>query len=109
MTATVSTSELKGPALEIAPGRWIEHWEPEDEAQWASQGRAIARRNLIFSILAEHLGFSVWVIWSILVVALGTLKDSAGVALYPDLVANQANASNIFWLVALPNLIGALM
>ncbi len=108
MTATApAASQTLAP--EVAPGRWIEHWEPEDEAQWASHGRGIARRNLIFSIFAENLGFSIWVIWSILVVALGTLKDSAGAALYPDLVANQANAARIFWLVALPNLIGALM
>ena len=109
MTATVSSPAQVAPAPEITRGRWIEHWEPEDAAQWAAHGRKIARRNLTFSILAEHLAFSVWVIWSILVVALGTLKDSAGAALYPDLVANQANATKIFWLVALPNLVGAFM
>jgi NNP family nitrate/nitrite transporter-like MFS transporter len=109
MTATVSTTAPTALAPEVARGRWIEHWEPEDEGQWAAHGSKIARRNLIFSIFSEHLGFSVWVIWSILVVALGTLTDAAGVALYPDLVANQANATKIFWLVALPNLIGAFM
>jgi NNP family nitrate/nitrite transporter-like MFS transporter len=95
MTATVSTPAPSALAPEVSRGRWIEHWEPEDGGQWAAHGRRIARRNLIFSILSEHLAFSVWVIWSILVVALGTLTDSGGVALYPDLVANQANASKI--------------
>jgi NNP family nitrate/nitrite transporter-like MFS transporter len=109
MTATVSPSAPASLAPIITRGRWIEHWEPEDERQWTAYGRTIARRNLIFSIFAEHLAFSVWVVWSILVVALGTLTDSAGAALYPDLVANQENATKIFWLVALPNLIGALM
>jgi MFS transporter, NNP family, nitrate/nitrite transporter len=109
MTATVSTSAPSAPAPEASRGRWIEHWEPEDEGQWAAHGRRIARRNLIFSVISEHLAFSVWVIWSILVVALGTLTDGSGAALYPHLVANQANASRIFWLVALPNLVGALM
>lgn len=86
-------------------GRWIEHWEPEDEQFWASVGRKTARRNLVFSIFAEHLGFSIWVIWSVLVVALGTANPAG----YPFLQAVPANADKIFWLVALPNLIGAFM
>src|SRR4051812_6722280 len=44
---------------------WISDWNPEDEAYWKSKGSAIARRNLIWSIVAEHLGFSIWLIWSI--------------------------------------------
>jgi NNP family nitrate/nitrite transporter-like MFS transporter len=71
-------------------------WDPEDRAFWASTGRRIARRNLIFSIFAEHLGFSVWTLWSVVVVALPP-------ALFPYSVDQK------FWLVALPNLIGALM
>ena len=50
--------------------RTLAKWEPEDGAFWASTGRRIARRNLIFSIFAEHLGFSVWTLWSVVVVAL---------------------------------------
>ena len=71
-------------------------WDPEDRDFWASTGRRIARRNLIFSIFAEHLGFSVWTLWSVVVVALPP-------ALFPYSVDQK------FWLVALPNLIGALM
>jgi NNP family nitrate/nitrite transporter-like MFS transporter len=74
----------------------LTHWEPEDGAFWASTGRRIARRNLIFSIFAEHLGFSVWTLWSVVVVALPA-------TLFPYSVDQK------FWLVALPNLIGALM
>ncbi len=44
---------------------WISEWEPEDEKFWNSKGKVIARRNLIWSIVAEHIGFSVWLIWSI--------------------------------------------
>ena len=44
---------------------WISDWRPEDEAFWNAKGKAIARRNLIWSIVAEHIGFSVWLIWSI--------------------------------------------
>ena len=44
----------------------------------AAAGAAIARRNLVLSILAEHLGFSIWVLWSIVAVNL----PSAGFALH---------------------------
>ena len=44
---------------------WISEWNPEDETFWNSKGKFIARRNLIWSIVAEHIGFSVWAIWSI--------------------------------------------
>ena len=68
---TVTPTQLPDPGtattIERAPGRWINRWDPEDEAFWEGGGRAIARRNLVFSILAEHLGFSVWVLWSIVV------------------------------------------
>ncbi|HEX7662598.1 MAG TPA: nitrate/nitrite transporter [Pseudonocardiaceae bacterium] len=45
----------------------IDHWEPEDPSFWARTGRKIANRNLIFSILTEHVGFSVWSLFSVLV------------------------------------------
>lgn len=47
-------------------GRWIAHWDPEDTAFWRASGRRVANRNLWASIFAEHLGFSVWSIWSVL-------------------------------------------
>ena len=43
---------------------WISEWHPEDEKFWNSGGKTIARRNLIWSIVAEHVGFSIWLIWS---------------------------------------------
>ena len=48
-------------------GRWIDHWDPEDAVFWRGGGRAIARRNLAFSITAEFLGFCVWALWSVVV------------------------------------------
>ena len=33
---------------------------PEDRDQWATVGGFIARRNLVWSIFAEFLGFAVW-------------------------------------------------
>ncbi len=90
-------SDVHAPvAIEHAPGRWITHWDPEDEAFWEGGGRTIARRNLVFSILAEHLGFSVWVLWSIVV----TYLPQAGFAL---------TVGQTFWLISLPPLVGATL
>ena len=74
--------------------RWIEHWEPEDPDFWERYGRQVARRNLWFSILAEHIGFSVWLLWSAVVVFL----PQAGF----DFSDNQR-----FWLLAVASLVGA--
>ncbi|MFF0585211.1 NarK family nitrate/nitrite MFS transporter [Streptomyces sp. NPDC003781] len=52
-------------------GRWIEHWDPENETFWKETGRRTARRNLFFSVLSEHIGFSVWTLWSVLVLFMG--------------------------------------
>jgi MFS transporter, NNP family, nitrate/nitrite transporter len=75
---------------------WISGWAPENEKFWEDEGKFIARRNLIFSILAEHLGFSIWLIWSIV----ATKLPQAGFHYSTD---------QLFQLVALPGLIGSLM
>jgi len=75
---------------------WISDWNPEDETFWNSTGKTIARRNLIWSIVAEHIGFSVWLIWSIV----ATKLPQAGFHYSTD---------ELFQLVALPGLIGSLM
>ena len=75
---------------------WISEWNPEDEKFWNAKGKAIARRNLIWSIVAEHIGFSVWLIWSIV----ATKLPQAGFHYTTD---------QLFQLVALPGLIGSLM
>jgi len=94
MASTVADRQL---APEQAPRKgWIDHWDPEDATFWESTGRSVARRNLVFSILAEHLGFSVWVLWSIVAVNL----NSVGFAF---------TESQLFWLVAVPNLVGATL
>ncbi|TDO66804.1 NNP family nitrate/nitrite transporter-like MFS transporter [Kribbella sp. VKM Ac-2571] len=89
-TGTVGTVE--------APrrGRWIDVWDPEDATFWAEKGRAVARRNLWPSIFAEFLGFSVWQLWSIVVVSM----PKAGFTYTTD---------QLFWLVALPSLVGATL
>jgi len=75
---------------------WIDGWNPEDETFWNAQGHKIARRNLIWSILAENLGFSVWLIWSVVATRLPKVGFSY-------------STEQLFSLVALPGLVGALM
>jgi NNP family nitrate/nitrite transporter-like MFS transporter len=77
-------------------GRWIDHWEPENEDFWERAGRRIARKNLAFSIFAEHFGFSVWVLWTIVVINLGNVGITLSLA-------------EAFWLTAVPNLIGSTL
>ena len=45
----------------------ITDWDPEDVPAWEAGNKNIARRNLIWSVVAEHIGFSVWSIWSVMV------------------------------------------
>ncbi|MCW2841472.1 MAG: nitrate transporter, partial [Aeromicrobium sp.] len=89
MTSVV-TSPPDSPSAPSVParrtGRWIDEWDPENPAQWAATGKGIARRNLIWSIFGEHLGFSVWLMWS----AAAGLLAGAGFAFTPQ---------ELFWLV----------
>src|SRR5215471_10225611 len=75
---------------------WISEWNPEDETFWKSKGKFIARRNLIWSIFAEHLGFSIWLIWSIVATKLPQASF-------------HYTTDQLFQLVALPGLIGSLV
>ena len=75
---------------------WISDWRPEDETFWNVTGKFVARRNLIWSIVAENIGFSVWLIWSIV----ATKLPAAGFHYSTD---------ELFQLVAIPGLIGSLM
>ncbi|MFJ9694800.1 nitrate/nitrite transporter [Kitasatospora sp. NPDC101183] len=70
-------------------------WDPEDEEFWARSGARIARRNLVYSVLSEHIGFSVWSLWSVLVLFLG-----------PEYHLDPADK---FTLTALPTALGALL
>jgi NNP family nitrate/nitrite transporter-like MFS transporter len=77
-------------------GRWIDDWEPDDERFWANTGRRIARKNLILSIFAEHLGFAIWVLWSVVVINLANIGLNLSLA-------------ESFWLTAIPNLVGSTL
>nr|WP_199267783.1 nitrate/nitrite transporter [Mycolicibacterium smegmatis] len=45
----------------------ITNWDPEDVVAWEAGNKYVARRNLIWSVVAEHIGFSIWSIWSVMV------------------------------------------
>jgi len=64
-------TDVAFPAARRRGRRWIDDWRPEDPDFWAGTGAPIARRNLIFSIISEHIGFSVWSLWSVLVLFMG--------------------------------------
>jgi MFS transporter, NNP family, nitrate/nitrite transporter len=74
---------------------WIDDWRPEDPDFWERTGRAVARRNLVWSILSEHIGFSVWTLWSVFVLFLG-----------PEWGVDPAGK---FLLTTLPALVGAVL
>ena len=81
---------------EFKGGRRIDDWRPEDEQFWENGGKQVASRNLWISIPALLLAFSVWVIWSVVVVRM------------PE-VGFQFDKAQLSWLVALPALSGATM
>ncbi len=76
-------------------GHWIDEWEPEDPDFWARTGAKIAKRNLWYSILAEHIGFSIWTMWSVLVLFMG-----------PEYGIDPAGK---FFLLAVPTLVGSVL
>ncbi|MDQ0930433.1 nitrate/nitrite transporter [Streptomyces turgidiscabies] len=65
------TAPSTAPAPPSRGGRWIQQWDPEDETFWNETGEKVAKRNLLFSVLSEHIGFSIWTMWSVLVLFMG--------------------------------------
>ncbi|MGW4330669.1 MFS transporter [Nocardia sp. NPDC004573] len=87
-------------------GRWLDHWDPDNAKFWESGGAKTARKNLIFSVFAENLGFSIWVIW-------GTVVTSMGAAGFDFLAGlgkgNPTAVSNALLLTSTPTLVGAAL
>ncbi|MFF4604888.1 MFS transporter [Streptomyces sp. NPDC001339] len=80
-----------------AKSPWLTGWDPEDEDAWQRGGYRVARRNLVLSVLSEHIGFSVWTLWSVLVLF---MSPETGFAF---------DAGEKFLLVATPTVVGALL
>ncbi|HEX8343925.1 MAG TPA: nitrate/nitrite transporter [Actinoplanes sp.] len=96
MTTTVTeTIEREQRTPLSVRGHWISDWRPEDPTFWRDGGSRIARRNLAFSIFSEHIGFSVWTMWSVLVLFLGP--------------AYGIDPAGKFVLTAVPALIGSVL
>lgn len=93
-----NTGAAAGPTdrLVVERGRWITNWQAEDRDFWEGPGRPTARRNLIWSVFCEFLGFAVWQLWSVTVIFL------------PDVGFSLTTAQQ-FWLVSLPPLVGATL
>jgi MFS transporter, NNP family, nitrate/nitrite transporter len=96
MTTTAAAPPLIGG---VAGGKWIEDWRPEDATFWETSGKKVARRNLIFSIVSEHVGFSVWSLWSVLVLF---MTPAYGFSADPKHAAAEK-----FLLTTLPTALGA--
>ncbi|MEE6178764.1 MFS transporter [Mycobacterium sp. 050134] len=112
MTTTTSPVTQPAPPRERPRGgHWIDDWRPEDPAFWETTGKPIARRNLIFSIFAEHVGFSVWMLWSIVVVHMTALSTAAapGHPAHPSASGWALTASQALCLVAVPSGVGAFL
>ena len=62
----------------------------------AGDRQGIAQRNLVWSIVAENIGFSIWLIWSVVATKLPK-------------IGFQYTPEQLFDLVAVPGLVGALM
>ncbi|AUS79912.1 MFS transporter [Actinoalloteichus sp. AHMU CJ021] len=77
--------------------RRLERWDPEDHEFWERTGRHVARRNLLFSVLSEHVGFSVWSVWSVMVLFMT-----------PE-IGFHFTSGEKFLLVCTPTLVGALL
>lgn len=80
----------------------IEYWNPEDLSFWEKTGKKIANRNLWISIPALLLAFSVWMMWSIIIVQMERL----GFRFSSDPAVNKAM---LYSLPAIAGLAGATL
>jgi MFS transporter, NNP family, nitrate/nitrite transporter len=77
-------------------GRWIDDWRPEDESFWNGGGKRVANRNLWFSVFSEHIGFSIWSLFAVLV-------------LFMPEQTYHIDTAGKFFLVSMPTLVGSVL
>ncbi len=77
-------------------GRWIDEWRPEDESFWQATGKKVANRNLWFSVFSEHIGFSIWSLFAVLV-------------LFMPEQTYHIDTAGKFFLVSMPTLVGSVL
>jgi NNP family nitrate/nitrite transporter-like MFS transporter len=53
-------------ARRVSHSRHISHWDAEDLAAWEAGNKTIARRNLFWSVVIVHLGYSIWSLWPVM-------------------------------------------
>jgi MFS transporter, NNP family, nitrate/nitrite transporter len=96
------TTTRNAPAAQAASrGRRLAGWDPENHEFWQRTGALVARRNLIFSVFSEHIGFSVWSLWSVLVLF---LTPAYGLSADP-----RTAAAEKFLLTTVPTVVGAVL
>lgn len=72
----------------------IANWNPEDTEAWNGGNRAIARRNLAWLVVNVHVAFSIWYLWSVMVLFMpqSIYGFSTGDKLLIDAVASLVGA-----------------
>ncbi|WP_305805129.1 NarK family nitrate/nitrite MFS transporter [Stenotrophomonas sp. YIM B06876] len=91
---TVGTGRIERAGA--GPMSVIRDWRPEDPAYWQQTGQSVARRNLLISVPALLLAFSVWMLFS-------------AVAINLPQIGFNFSTDQLFWLIALPSLSGATL
>ena len=112
MTTTITPAAAEPAVLEpgvVGPGRWIERWDPQDDQFWATRGKGIAKRNLGYSIFAEHIGFSVWMLWSIVVVSMSGTFDASGTLVTAGVGGWALTAGQALTVLAVASGVGAVL
>ncbi len=74
----------------------LDRWAPEDPVFWSQTGARVASRTLWITTAALTLSFATWFMWSAIVVRLNS-------------VGFKLTSGQLFWLVALPGLVGATL